>query len=244
VEDVDPAEVMGLKSLSYQDLGVWKADTVQLEWIGRFPEKIASISASGNQIQNILAKPVNTIALSKTATPTTYVTAATITAQVTTDYGTWTAWSKATTDFVFTANTYQNLAFRHVGTLSSTTDNYAKIECETITVGLSNPPHVSFGGEISNVKLDCRITNANTGEYIDIYLPMRQNETVYIDTDPDFPTVTHNGLLVNGAVKPSSIRSQWLKMVGNATNVLYFDSSTPATNITIVTNWRDRLNFY
>jgi len=244
VEDVYPAEVMGLAARSYQELGVWKADTVEINWLAAFPDKIASIAASGAQIQNIAAVPAVTFGLSTKLTPATYVVGATITAPVTTDYGAWKEWSKATTDFTFTANTYHNLAFRMVGTLSSTTDNYRKADTNEITVGLSNPPHVMIRTEINNFALDCTLTNTNTSDSIAINLPMSLNKTVTIDTDPDFPHVEYDGLNVNGAVTLNSIRSEWLKLVGNATNVITFVSNVSAANLNIVTKWRDRLNFF
>jgi len=243
VEDVDPATEIGIGVYTYQNLGVWAADTVAINWLGYFPDKIASIVADGDQFQTGSSKPnfYVQVGITPTVAP---VTAATIAAQASTDYGTWTTWSKASTDFVFTVNKYNYLYFSAVGTISGTTDVTAKAGASGVTVGLSNPPHVMIRPESNNYKLDCVIRNETTGEFINVTYPMLLNETLYIDTNPDFPTAKYNGQIVNAAVTLSSIRSAWLKLQPGANSIGFESNLAAASNLTIAIKFYDRANFF
>lgn len=238
--DVDPAEALGISAYSYQELGVWKADTVEINWIGYFPDKIASVSADGQQYQNIAARPVVTFRGAALATPTKYAVLSTIAPS--TDLTQWTAWSKASTDFTVVAGANTYLLFSMVGSLSSTTDNFGKVSVDNLTVGLQNVPHVMFRAEKNNYKLDCRITNVNTGEYMDVTYPMTVGKTLTIDTDPNFPKAVYDGLTINSAVQPDAIRSAWLPLIPAVANEIDFVSNVGGSNINFVIKWRDRLN--
>jgi hypothetical protein len=72
---------------------------------------------------------------------------------------------------------------------------------------------------------------------------MPVNDTLYIDTTPDFPYAKHNGVLVNGAVRLSTVRSAWLRLQPGTNTLSYNSNLSSANDITIVVKWRQRANF-
>ncbi len=243
--DVSPSVVAGIETRSYQQLGVWKADTVTIEWKLFVPDKVSSdFSASGYQARTVAAAPSHFFGLKKSGTESTYVKPVTILG--TTDItGSDVAWSKASTDFIITTATgYNYIYFVAQGTLSSATDSYARIQIEEVSVPLKYPPSVIHRSEDYNFKLDMTITNTGTSDFIQVTTPMLLNQTVTIDTDPDFPTAKLNGLIANSIVSVSDIRAAWLALTGGANNTIQFVNSAGDANVTIVTKWRDRLNFF
>lgn len=239
--DTDPATALGIAAYTYLKLGVWSPDAMRITWKQYFPDGISSLTASGEQFQTIASRPSFYIGLAVSAS-SSINNAATIAAQVSTDYGTWGAWTKASTDFSIIANA-KLLAFVADGTISSTTDVTAKTDITALTVGLTNPPHVMVRDQTNNYKLDATITNETTGEFFTVVYPMLLNETLYIDTDPSFPTVKYNGQVVNGAISLSSVRPDWLRLNPGANTISYMTNLSGASDISIVVKWKDRANF-
>jgi hypothetical protein len=94
------------------------------------------------------------------------------------------------------------------------------------------------------VKLNCTIANTTTGDSFDLSLPMEVNDTIIVDTSPDFPNVSYKGSLINGAIRLSSIRSAWMKLQPGI-NVLTFDNlQSVSNNFTINIKYRERANFF
>lgn len=237
--DTDPATAMGMAGYTYEAGGVWRADSVTLAWLGYFPDLVASVgSVTGAQYQTVASRLNPKLAAGKN--PNNFTVLWNVSAQASSDYSTFTAWTKASSDATIPANT-RYLKWYAEGTQLGSTDQNSRVDMSGITVGLTNYPHVMLRSEAQNYKLDCRLTIGS--DYIDVLLPMGLNETLYIDCNPDFPTATYKGLLVNGAVKTSAIRAYWLRL-GPGANTVYFDSNLAATsNITIAIKWRDRANF-
>lgn len=238
--DTDPATAIGLKAQTYQNLGVWNPDTVTLRWFGYFPDYVASVSASGAQNQNVASIP--TWSLQSYTAAAGWRDLWTVSAQATTDYTTWTTWTKASSDATLPAST-EYLRFLGLGTILGSTDYYSKVEVSAVTVGLTNHPDVRLRTEATNFHLDAKITNATTGEFFSIILPMSLNETVYVDTDPDYPTVTYKGRVTNGALSLSSVRAAWLKLNPGANTIEFQNNLPAATDVQIVIKHRDRANF-
>lgn len=237
--DTDPATALGIKAQTYQNLGVWNPDTVFLGWYGTFPDYVSSISASGAQNQSVASIPE--IGLDGWTPAAAWKNLWTVSAQATTDYATWTTWTKASSDATVPSST-QYLRFRMTGTILGSTDYYSKAEMSAITVGLTNHPDVRLRTEAANYHLDAKITNTTTGEFFSIVLPVSLNETVYIDTDPDFPTATYKGRVTNGAVSLSSTRAAWLRLNPGANTIEFENQQPAATDVQIVIKWRDRMN--
>lgn len=240
--DVTPATEMGLKALTYESLGIWRSDSIILGWLGFFPDGIASLGpVSGDQTQSTVSWP--TMAMKASPNNLTYTQLWAVAAQTSSDYGTWTAWSKATTDYTAIPTNSKYLQFLQSGTVAGTTDIYAKGGVSALTIGLTNYPHVMIRTEGSNAQINITITNSTTGESMTVNYPMIVNDTLIIDTDPDFPNAKYKGQLVNGAISLSSIRAAWLKLQPGA-NTLFYDNNLAAPfDITIVVKWRDRQNF-
>jgi hypothetical protein len=241
--DTDPATEMGLKALTYESGGIWRPDSVQLNWIGYFPDYVTSFSASGEQNQT--ASSIPTFGMFYAANGIDSRTPLwAVSAQATTDYGTWTTWTKATTDATVPANT-DYLKWTMSGTILGTSDLYAKAGISALTVNFTSPPHVMIRSETTAaVKLNMTIANTTNGESFDLLLPVEVNDTVYVDTDPEFPTVTYKGEVINGAIRINGVRSAWLKL-NPGSNTLTFDNlQSVSNNFTILVKHRDRANFF
>lgn len=239
--DTDPATALGLKAYTFESGGIWRSDTVRLGWTGYFPDLIESLSVIGTQYQNSSSWPT----LGMYALPADVSLATnlwTVAAQTTTDYSTWTAWTKASSDAVIPADA-RVLLFQMSGTILGSTDVVAKGDITSLTVGLTNKPHVMLRTESSVNKYDFTITNGTTGESFRVVYPTLVGGTLIIDSDPDFPTAKFNGQIVNGAITISSVRSAWMKL-NPGTNIINFDNNlSVASDISNVIRWRDRMNF-
>lgn len=239
--DTDPASAMGVKAMTFESGGLWRSDTVSLGWINNFPDGVTSLSVTGEQYQNSASWPTLTMRAAG-MTQTGWVDLWAVSAQSATDYGTWTAFTKATSDATIPANTTY-LQLYQSGTILGTTDYTAKGGISAITVGLTNYPHVMIRPETNTSKVDILLTNDTTGESMRIIYPMLVSDTLIVDTDPDFPTAKHKGQIVNGAVQLSSIRSAWLRLRPGTNTISYQTNLSVATDMTIVIKHRDRMNF-
>jgi len=239
--DTDPASAMGVRAESYESNGVWNADTITILWKNYFPEIVSSVSASGYQIQTVAGRP--SFKLQSSPDDQTWATLATVAAQSATDYSTWTAWTISSSDLTIpTGTTY--LRFIQNGSITGSTDNYARVSVEAVTVAITNNPHVMIRAEAANVQANFKIVNSTTGDYFIINFPMATSETLYIDTNPDFPTVTYKGKVVNGCIKLSTVRSKWL-VLRPGTNTIGFETQKSDVDpMNIVIKFKDRANFF
>lgn len=241
--DTDPATSMGMKALTYLKLGVSKSDSVILGWQNYFPDLIASVSSvTGEQSQSSAVFPTLSLQSSAAAATTSFTNLFTVSAQTSTDYGTFTTWTKASSDAVVGANK-RYLRWLQSGAISGTITTYSKAAISAITVGLTNTPNIQIRTENNNYNLNCIITNETTGDLFYVNLPMELNETLYIDTNPDFPTARYKGQIVNGAIKLSSVRSAWLKLQSGTNTIGYESTPSDAFDISIVIKWYDRMRF-
>lgn len=240
--DTDPFTEMGLKALTFLKTGSWRSDSVSLGWFNHFPDKIASVaSVAGEQTQSTSVWPTLALKISASQASTSYTNLWTISAQAATDYGTWTAWTKASSDATIPANK-SYLGWFQSGTMSGTTDAYAKGGMSAISVGLTNIPHITIRAENTNYQANFVIRNETTGESITVSgFPMDLNETLYIDTDPSFPKATYKGQLVSGIVKTDTIRSAWLKLQPGANTIGYEYGGSGASDVSIAIKHRDRM---
>lgn len=242
--DTDPATAMGLAAYTFEAGGLWRADSVQIAWMGYFPDLVASLSASGEQYQTSAARPTPKMqALKDPAPPPAPIDLWTVSAQSATDYSTWTTWSKATTDATIPGN-IKFLRWIEQGTITGSTDQNARVDITSLTVTLTNYPHVMLRSEVTTLhNMNFIIRNSTTGDFFRIIYPIPTGQTLYIDTDPDFPTVKYHGLIVNGAISLSSKRATWMKL-SPGSNTIGYESQVGASDISIVIKWRDRQNFF
>lgn len=242
--DTDPFTAMGLNATpsEYTRTGNRIGYTnALLVWQKYFMDGITSISASGDISQTVYNVP--TIKMEGIPSGGALYTLFTVSPQASTDYDTWTTWTKATTDSTVASNTI-GLRWGVTGSLKGTADDYLKVELSSLTVNLANPPHIKIRGEASNSKIDITIHNDTTGESFQVVTTLKLNDILYIDTDPDFPTCKYNGIVSNGAVKLSTVRSAWLKMSPGANTIGITNNLSVSNNFTVTIKWRDRLNFF
>ena len=240
--DTDPATALGMTAATYQALGTWRADTMALQWQKYFPDYVASVAVSGAQNQTSSSYPsiMGLRSLNKDGVITALWD---LSPQASTDYGTWTDFSHPSSDATIPANTV-NIRWAMVGTQLGSTDASTKIELSSVTVGVQYPPHVMLRTEDTNSQIDITISNDTTGDSMDIVYPVGVDQTMTIDTDPDFPNASYNSALVNGAVSLSSVRAAWLKLQPGANTLSFQNNLAASQNITIVINWQDRMNFF
>lgn len=243
--DTDPATALGITARTYQSGNIWRGDGLDGNWIGYFYDGISSISATGEQLQTVAAIPTTTM---RAAILNNDVIDGydlwTVSAQTSSDYNTWTTWTKSSSDAVLPSNATQ-LWFNMSGAISGDTDYVNKVALNTLTVGLTNYPHVMLRDEvITNIQIDMTITNDTLGESIRIRYPMRTSDTLYVDCDPDFPTVKFNGQMVNGAIQISSIRAAWFRLAPGSNTISYQTNNAAANDISMIFRWRERANFF
>lgn len=239
--DTDPATAMGFKAQTYESGGLWRPDSVSFLWVGSFPDYVTSFSASGAQSQSTSSWLTVGMAY---ALQSGFKTFWTLPVQSATDYGTFTTWTKATTDATVPSN-IDTLYWQMAGSVLGSTDVYSKAEASAVTVNLTNPPHIMLRSETTSIaNINCTIRNETTGESFDLAIPTEVGDTIYIDTDPDFPTVKYKGQITNGAIKLSTIRSAWLKLLPGANSIGFENKQSVANNFNVVIKWRDRANFF
>lgn len=239
--DTDPATALGIGTRTYESFGTWQPDAIDIGWVGYFGDGVASITASGAQRQNTANIPAMKL-IGRDWTNEAFYTVFEVSAQASTDYGTWTTWSKASTDCTIQGATIQ-LIFSQSGQISGSTDNYNEVEIDAITVGLTNYPNVQLRTEAGSVSLNAKITNQTTGEHFTINIPINASDTVIIDTNPDFPTVTYKGITSNGSISLSSTRAAWLALQPGSNTLTFESNLSVAFNLTITIKWNDRMNF-
>jgi hypothetical protein len=241
--DTDPATAIGFDVRTFQSNGTWQSDTLTMYWIGSFPDYVTSFSASGEQNQSAATIPTFSMKYNIGGLEGR-LTLWTVTAQASTDYSTWTTWSKATTDSTVPPNV-DALKWTVSGSVLGTSELYVKEAITAATVNLTNPPHVMIRSETSSaVLVNCKITNATTGKFFTVTIPAEVNDTIYVDTDPAFPTVTLNGQVVNGAIRLDSNRAVWLMLQPGSNTLEYENLQSVANNLTVVLKHRDRMNFF
>lgn len=245
--DTDPATALGMRVQTYLDAGVWRTDSPRLVWALTIPDGINSVAAGGAQKQTSSSWPG--ISLRATFYTTGVQTLYSLAAQASTDYGTFTTWSVASTDLLvdISAGLATGLEWYLGGAVTGTSLQSAYAELSSLTIGIKNYPHVVLRtggtGNTQINKLDFTLANAATGEALTIVYPLPQDETLIVDCSPDFPTAKHNGQIVNGAVSLSTIRAAWLRFAPGVNTLNLVNNLSATSSVNIVLKWYDRANF-
>jgi len=244
--NVNPAAIAGMTIRSFQQSGTWKAETAKLTWAARFTDGVSSVSVfSGEQFQTNISWPA-VAGLQSSTDGLAWASLKNISAEVTSDYGTWKNWSYVTTDIAVPANT-NYLLFEFNGTVKATANNVASFGVTAITVNMSNPPSILWRSPVAIVVNNFQFAGAlsnSASQSITFQYPLQVNQTYYVDTDPDFPTAKFKGIIVNGSIRTDAIRPDWLP-AKSGTETFTFTATTAANigNMTIVIKWRDRMLF-
>lgn len=135
--------------------------------------------------------------------------------------------------------TYNTIRFSLDGSLSTTADEAAMVQFDTLilTIDSSNLPTIGLAAEQAINFLDFTLTNNTTSEYLTCKTPCPTNDTLTIDCDNKSISLS-NGERV-GTLSFSTERFTWLDM-NTGSNTFQFDE-TGTGNVTIVTTHRDRL---
>lgn len=235
--DTDPATVAGMQINAYQNIGTWRPETSVMYWWNYYPEGIASLSYSYERYQYGASTP-SLIALQTSIDGITYTNVKTYSAVATTDRTTWLSGSEASSDITIPSGQYY-LRYIMAGTVTGIANNTVSFGVITPTVGLTNPPTIVRRGEQSNLIVDGYFTIGDNELYISY--PLQTGKTLIIDTDPNYPKASINGVQSNGIVKINGVRNKWLPLASGANTITFTTSRTPALSITI--KWRDRMSF-
>ena len=234
--DTDPAEVMGMYASSYPANGVYRADSVQISWLFDVPDAVSMVSASGSKYRNA-TNWFTAVRLQSSVDGITWVNEGTATEPTPGTLSTWQAWSMGSEAI---PNTSRKLRYIVIGTTAATLGKYMAFEVSAGTVTLVNYPTTSLGSESGGFYIDATITNSTTSDFFTVKFPLQTNQTLYIDTDPNNPSVKKSGQIIN-VLNPSTNRSNWLPL-DPGTNTLTYTAGT-SSNITVVIKHYNRMNF-
>lgn len=231
----DVATVIGQAIKTYKVGSSTRSPTADLIWSLFHPAGITTLTWSGSKYRYGNSWPA-IATMQKSNDGKTWSNVAAIEARPSA-VQTWE--SLASHSSVSLVSTYLNIRFRFQGTVAATISNWAAHEISDLTAVLdsNNVPLINFGAEQTNNYLEFRITNNNTGQWLEVSAPVPLNTTLEIDTD-NLTVTLSDGTSVPVHLDDES-RADWLPLLPNQTNVIkYTESGVNA--VTIVTTWRDR----
>lgn len=235
--DTDPFDVMGMSIPSYSSNGVYKPETSNLWWRGYFPDGVSTISASYERYQYNVSTPATKV-VQTSVNGVSYYPAYIFPALVSSDYATWVTGSLASSDFTVTTGArYVRLLM--VGSVTGVASQRTSLGLTTATIGLTSPPTTAVRAEQSNAKFDG--TFSVGGYELRVIYPLKSGDTLTIDTDPNFPYASVDGIYINGAIYPDTIRSKWLPLSPGVNTITY--TSSLIGSLTCTVYWRDRMSF-
>lgn len=235
--DTDPASVAGMQINAYQSAGNWRPETSVMYWWNYFPEGVSTLTYSYERYQYGVSTP-SVIALQTSPDGITYTNLKTYSTITTTDRQTWVTGTEASSDITIPSGTYY-LRYIMAGTVTAVANNTVSFGAKTPTVGLTSPPTIVRRGEQSNMIID-GVFAVGENE-IRISYPLQTGKTLIIDTDPNYPKVSINGVQSNGIAEINSVRNKWLPFSPGANTITYTTSRTVSMSVTI--KWRDRMSF-
>ena len=116
------------------------------------------------------------------------------------------------------------------------------VECGDVTLTLdsSTTPTHSIGDEQGNYSLECTITNATTGDAIELGLPMALDQTLEMDTDEKTVTLLDGcSSQVQALTLVGGARRDWLRLVPGENELEFEDAGTEEMEILLL--WDRRL---
>lgn len=240
----DPATEMGMSIASWLKGLTTKAENAQIEWRLTHPAGITTVTATGEKYRvstswpGSLAGEANGFQYSSNGTNWTSLwTEATPSAA-----SAWEAWSSHSA--VSLGGTYKHVRFYIAGGVQAGPGYIVNTEADAVTVALAsgNVPQLTLTSEAALYYLDCKITNtSNSNEYIKVAYSMKLDQTLKIDCEAHRITLTNDNTVVIAVIDWSTVRDEWLNLLGGQANVLQFDD-TGTAGVTFVTKWRDRQN--
>lgn len=236
ITNASPYTVAGMFATNYKVSTAWKAATVNETWTATFPDGISSISLTGEEYHTV-ANGVTFKVQTSADGGTTFQNAAS-----TTPSGTLSQWNAVTlaSSDVTISGTPTIVQFQMQAGLPAVASQYGAFGVTTTTIGLTNIPEVRHRAEqgIYNMRATFSTSDGNSFQIVHT---MNVNETLYIDCDPNFPTVKFNGVRINGSLVTSSVRPKWLAIQPGTSTLTYSDAT--GGNLTVAIKFRYRSNW-
>lgn len=233
--NANPATDMGTKLTSWY-LYAWRIDSGDIVWSLTHPAGIQTIQAPGKKYRYSTTYPT-TAALQYLEINRLWTTAdnqSTPSAALT-----WEAFTIESTGTGNLTSARNNLRFRLSGSVLGVASNYVAYEIGTVTGAIpsANAPYVSIGAEQSTYRLDCRITNTTTGEWIEVDADVGISRVLTIDCDAKTCTLD-DGTNMLSTLTFSTSRDDWLNFQNGANIITY--TETGVASVTLGTEWENR----
>jgi hypothetical protein len=225
----NPSTKLGLALMNSADFTV-PHEIGTIQWLFSHPAGVTDVTYSG-ATYNTASWPA-VVGLQYL-----YPNAVWFTAQNEAEPAVATAWETFGPRSVSLGGTYENIRFAIDGLLSSTFNEKAMVQFDTVTANFSTSslPSISVGSEAAINYFDFKLTNVTSGEWIKIKAPCPVNTALTIDCE------NKKAYLADGRevpVKLSSNRNDWLNLAAGSNTLKFEDTGTVA--VTIITSHRDR----
>jgi len=233
--DADPATELGCALMAWLYGSAWKSETGTIEWRIYSPAGFTTVSLSGYKYRSSANWPaLATVQRSNDGYTwgNAWATEASPSAAAT-----WEALSDHSA--VSLGATYNHLRVVFSGSLGASANNAAYFEGTDVTLVPDSNfiPVQSMSSEISNYHLQAKITNNDTGEYIQLAYGMDLNTDLTVNCDEK--TVTfEDGSKPLAALTLSSVRGEWLDLDPGTPELQFDDAGT--AGVTIEVYWRNR----
>lgn len=236
--DTDPATVMGCSIKAYTYQGKWQTDNATVYWDLNHPAGVTTVEATGSKYRYDTSWPATASGLQYFNKLTRQYTNIDKQATPSSDK-TWTAFTIESTDTGALPVTAYRLRFVLAGSVTGSANNAAHIEFDNLQLGL-NPngvPTKFVSDELSNYRINARITNTTTGDYITVNLMTALNEVTTIDCDNKTITTT-DGDNKFSAMGFSTIRPEWFDLKPGVNTIKYVEAGT--SGVTLGFSWENR----
>lgn len=153
---------------------------------------------------------------------------------------TWEAGSKTLSSYDVVPGAKHLLA-RTKGSLASGAQRRLAFCLTSADIYLTNAPTITVRAEEFSYISNDVISNSAVPEKVTIRYPIKINNTVEIDTNPDFPTAYYEGINIRNAITVIPQHGTWMRLMPGNNTITY----TPRLNggtYSLTVRWRDRMN--
>ena len=229
--NANPATELGANLWAYNKQNVWKAETAAQDWYLYHPAGFTNLLYSGSKYTLTTAWPT-TAAFQTSVDGKNWVT--NLAEAVPGSPNTWTAFGPRN-QAIGTTSPWIRFAFS--GSVPAIANYLAAIQFDTVTatIASANVPQVTVGAETINYHVTVQIVNTTTGEWLSFVYPAFLNHTITVDC------VNKVCYYDDGSIIPvtfSTVRADWLNLLGGQTNTLQINDAGIA-NVTVNITWND-----
>jgi hypothetical protein len=226
----NPSTEMGMMIMAYTKQNVWKAETAGLDWYLYHPAGFTNLVYSGSKYTWTTAWP-ELAAFQTSVDGKNWVTNL---AEAAPPANTWTAFGPRNQAIPVTSRW---IRFIFSGSVPAVANYMAAIQFDTVTatIASANVPQVTVGPELVNYNVTVTITNTTTGEWLSFAYPAFLNHTITVDCVNKVCYYDDRSVI---PVTFSSVRADWMNLLGGQTNTLQVDDVGIA-NVTVNITWND-----